>query len=213
MKLPIVFCLLVAFPGFAWSDVFRDDFSQAALADRLAERGEWRFEGGVASCVADPELYKQYKNHGPILKWPREFTEGAIEFEMKAEGCQRVVFTLNEEGHVFRVTLADETEGATGGASKVPTRLIGWSTQSSKENKGDTLLPEGLPDLSAIDGKWVRVKLVVKGEGATLQIGDDFETEIEHASLGRAKSMIMLTFAHGRLAVRDFQFSTEEESG
>ena len=41
------------------------------------------------------ELYKQFKNRGPIMKWPREFNDAEIQFEMKAMNCPRVVFTLN----------------------------------------------------------------------------------------------------------------------
>jgi hypothetical protein len=104
----------------AWADEFVDDFADAKLEGRLAERGEWKFASGIASCVADPELYEQFKNHGPILKWPREFNDATIEFEMKPTDCQRVVFTLNGEGHIFRVTLANETHDAPAGTSKVP---------------------------------------------------------------------------------------------
>ena len=96
---------------------FVDDFAGAQLEGRLAERGDWKFENGIASCVADPNLYKQFKNHGPILKWPREFNDATIELEMKATDCQRVVFTLNGEGHIFRVALADETPDAPAGTS------------------------------------------------------------------------------------------------
>jgi predicted esterase len=191
----------------ASADEFVDNFSEANFEGRSAERGEWKFENNVASCVADPDLYLQYKNHGPILKWSREFRDATIVFEMKASRCQRVVFTLNGDGHVFRVTLADETPDATAGPSKVPTRLIGWATKSSKQNKGDTIKPDGLPDLPAVDGKWVKVKLAVAGNQGELTIGD-FKTKIEHSSLAREKNMVMLTFAHGELAVRDFRFST-----
>jgi len=211
------FCLIVlGFTLFAFSGScpandatareFVDNFSDAKLEGRSAERGDWKFQDNVASCVSDPKLYLQYKNHGPILKWSQEFKDATIEFEMKASNCQRVVFTLNGDGHVFRVTLADERPAATAGASKVPTRLIGWATKSSKQNKGDTIQPVGLPDLPAVDGKWVKVKLAVVGGRGELTIGD-FETAVEHSSLAREKNLVMLTFAHGKIAVRDFRFS------
>jgi hypothetical protein len=183
---------------------FVDDFSVAELEGRLAERGEWKFENKEANCAADPELYKQFMNHGPILKWPREFHDATIQFEMKPTDCQRVVFTLNGEGHIFRVTLADETSNSPAGKSKVPTRIIAWAAQSSKENKGDTLKPEGLPDLPAINNKWVKVKLSIAGDQAKLRIGD-FKTDIKHLAINRDKNMVMLTFAHGELAVRNFK--------
>ena len=131
------------------------------------------------------ELYKKFKNHGPFLKWAREFRDAEIEFEMKAADCQRVVFTLNGDGHIFRITLADETEQSKLGPSKVPT---------------------GMPDVPTINGKWVKVKLSVQGDHADLVIGD-FKTSIQHASLVRDKNMVMLTFAHGELAVRGFRMT------
>lgn len=152
------------------------------------------------------ELYKKFKNHGPFLKWAREFRDAEIEFEMKAADCQRVVFTLNGDGHIFRITLADETEQSKLGPSKVPTRIIGWATESSKENQGETIQPEGMPDVPTINGKWVKVKLSVQGDHADLVIGD-FKTSIQHASLVRDKNMVMLTFAHGELAVRGFRMT------
>lgn len=216
IRLHRVFLVVLAVAMFALSDnclaidatarQFVDDFSDAKLEGRTAERGVWKFQNNVASCVSDPELYLKYKNHGPILKWSQQFTDATIEFEMKASDCQRVVFTLNGDGHVFRVTLADETSAATAGASKVPTRLIGWATKSSKQNKGDTIKPAGLPDLPTVDGKWVKVKLVVTDDRGELTIGD-FKTMIKHSSLTREKNLVMLTFAHGKIAVREFRFS------
>ena len=212
MKTIICICiaLLIVAPVAAGEE-FVDDFRSAELEGRQAERGEWQFHNGVASCVADPVLYKQFKNHGPILKWPREFNDAKIEFEMKAEDCQRVVFTLNGDGHVFRVTLADERPNAPAGKSKVPTRIIAWATKSSKQNKGDTIKPEHMPDLPAVNGRWVPVQLTVTGNRAMLSIGD-FQSEISHAALERGKNMVMLTFAHGELSVRNFRMNSSGKS-
>lgn len=198
--------LLIA-PPFVIAEEFVDDFRSAKLEGRFAERGEWKFETGIASCVSDPDLYKKYKNHGPILKWPCEFNDATIQFEMKATDCQRVVFTLNGDGHIFRTTLADERPDAPAGTSGVPTRVIAWATKSSKQNKGDTIKPQNMPDLPAVNGKWVPVKLDVKGKRAVLTIGE-FQTEINHAALTRDKTMVMLTFAHGEVSVRNFRMSS-----
>lgn len=196
--------------GTIADDKIVDEFQSAEFKGRVAERGEWQFKDGIASCVSDRDLYRKYRNHGPILKWPREFHDASIEFEMKAADCQRVVFTLNGDGHIFRVTLADERANAPAGQSKVPTRVIAWATKSSKQNKGDTIKPKKMPDLPAVNGKWVPVQLNVKGERATLKIGE-FETEIKHAALGRNKNMVMLTFAHGQLAVRRFHMTSSTQ--
>lgn len=197
--------------SFVAAEEFVDDFAGAEKAGRQAERGEWQFQNGIASCVADPDLYKQFKNHGPILKWTREFNDTSIEFELKATNCQRVVFTLNGDGHIFRVTLADETPEAPAGTSKVPTRIIAWASTSSKENQGETINPEGMADLPAINGEWVRMKLDVKGKRGMLTIGA-FQTELKHAALGRDKNMVMLTFAHGEIAVRNFRMTSSVNS-
>ncbi|MDA7527577.1 hypothetical protein OAF42_02355 [Planctomicrobium sp.] len=196
----------------ALGEEFVDDFRDAKLEGRLAERGEWQFQNGIATCIADPNLYKKFKNHGPILKWPREFNDGTIEFEMKATDCQRVVFTLNGDGHIFRVTLADERPDAPAGSSKVPTRVIAWATKSSKQNKGDTIKPKNMPDLPKVNRRWVRVQLKVKGNKATLTIGD-FSTEIVHAAVARDKNMVMLTFAYGTLNVRNVLITSGDISG
>jgi len=185
-----------------------DSFDTETHNGRLAERGAWTFENGIARCLADPELYRKFKNHGPILKWPRNFRDGTIAFEMKAQDCQRVVFTLNGDGHIFRVTLADERPNAPAGTSKVPTRLIAWATKSSKQNKGTTIRPVGLPDLPAVNGQWVPVRLSVQGAQGILTIGE-YRTEITHHALTRDKTMVMLTFACGELAVRKLRILSD----
>lgn len=187
---------------------FTDSFETETRDGRLAERGDWKFEDGIARCMADAELYRKFKNHGPILKWPRKFRDGTITFQMKAKDCQRVVFTLNGDGHIFRVTLADERPNAPAGTSKVPTRVIAWATKSSKQNKGTTIRPTGLPDLPTVNGKWVSVRLKVRGTSGYLAIGD-FQTEITHDALARDKTMVMLTFASGELAVRNLKIVSD----
>ena len=56
------------------------------------------------------------------------------------------------------------------------------------------------------------MQLTVKGEQATLTIGD-IHTEINHAALARNKNMVMLTFAHGELSVRKFRITSPGNSG
>lgn len=212
--LMVAFGAILVTPCFADNEnafddgVFIDDFSSSHLDGRVdnADRGQWMYRDNVATAVCDPERYVEHHNHGPILSWPVTFKEGHVEFEMKATDCQRVVFTLNGDGHIFRVTLADETDACKAGPSRVPTRLIAWKTKSSKQNKGDTIKPEGLPDLPAIQDQWVRLSLDIRGENAVLAIGD-FEHRVQHAAFVRDKSAITLTFAHGKLAVRDYRMS------
>jgi len=205
----LVFSLIssFAFCPNATADEMADNFATAELAGRIAERGDWKFAENTATCVADPELYKKYNNHGPIIKWEHDLKEGVVEMEFKATGCQRVVFTLNGEGHIFRVILMEDTKATAKRPSAPASRILAWAEKSSKENKGDSFKPDGLPALTTMDGKWVKVKLTVKGEQANLSIGD-FKTEIKHAALAREKNLVMLSFAEGEIAVRNFRVET-----
>lgn len=179
---------------------FEDDFSKPDLEGRQALRGEWKYENNIASCVSDPELYKKFKNHGPILRWPLEFTDGTIEFEFRPNGCQRLVFTLNETGHVFRIVFADEKR----------TRIFGWA-KPSKESDPETLAREGIPHLADLEGRWTKVTVSIKGDGAEVAIGDEFSTKIKHACVARKKSEVTLSFAFGELAVRNVRVATPEK--
>ncbi|MFK8111393.1 MAG: hypothetical protein AB8B91_04305 [Rubripirellula sp.] len=191
-------CLLVLIltsPYFAatvCADGFHDDFSDPTFESRQALRGEWKFEDQQASCVSDPELYKKFANHGPILRWPIKMTDGTCSFQFQPKGCQRIVITFNDKGHVFRIALADE---------KI-TRAFGWIGQSSKENKPKTIAKEGVPTLDSLDGKWNDFKLAIKDDKADLLIGDRV-LKLQHASLARTKGEFTISFASGELAVRD----------
>jgi len=55
------------------------------------------------------------------------------------------------------------------------------------------------------------MKREVKGKRAMLRIGD-FQTEINHAALARDKNMVMLTFAHGEVTVRNFRMFSSVSS-
>lgn len=187
------------------AETLKDDFTEIKKDGRSLLRGEWKLENNVAFCKADPELYKKYANHGPIIRYSKEFKDISVEFEMKAVDCQRVVFTLNGEGHIFRVSIMEGSEGK----NYLASRIIAWATQSSKENKGDTVKPDGFPNLADINNKWVKVKLDVKGNSGTLKIGD-FTHTLEHASLARDKKEVTLSFATGDLSMRNFEMTTSK---
>lgn len=188
--LPVAFILS---PGFVMGDQgFKDDFSDPNLEIRQALRGEWKYEDGVASCVSDPELYKEYKNHGPILRWPCEITDGKLEFEFKPEGCQRVVVTFNDEGHVFRMSFRDDDK----------TSIFGWIGRSSKENKSKLIAKEGVPWITELDGKWVNVKLEMEGDAGKIRIGD-YKASLRHPSIARTKGEFTFSFAMGKCSIRN----------
>jgi len=191
IRLPFLFLLLIP-TAITHAAVLIDEFSGSKHDSRQALRGEWIFQDGVASCLSDPELYKEFKNHGPILRWPAKFTNGTVEFEFKPKDCQRVVITLNEEGHVFRMSLREPER----------TSIFGWIGRSSKENKSKQIAKEGVPSLNQLDGKWTQVKMRFKGNQATIQIGD-YEEVLTHDSIGRKKGEFTFSFAFGSCSVRN----------
>ena len=84
--LAILTLILFTAPAFSLELPVTDDFSAAEKEGRRAVRGEWKIEDGVISCTQDPELFKQFHSHGPVM-------------------C-----TVNGEKirHAFRVTLRPE---------------------------------------------------------------------------------------------------------
>ena len=182
--------------GPAASDIV-DDFSQPKLQGRQALRGEWKFENNQASCVSAPELYKNYKNHGPILRWSpaKPFTDGTVAMEFQPKKCQRIVITLNNKtGHVFRVALTDN--------EKTKTRIFGWAHPSKEKDKpSETLAQKGVPTSKEIDSQWVKFRLAIAGNQAKVTIGKYSET-LKHASIAREKDEFTISFASGECAVR-----------
>lgn len=187
---------------------FEDDFSSADSSVRTtdASRGQWTFRNNIASATCDPELFAKYKNHGPVIRWEAAFSQADIEFEMKSSDSQRVTFTLNGDGHVFRITLTDRTPTAKPKPSPLETKIIAWATKSSKKNQGDVFQPDGMPDLASLKDRWVKVSLKIRGERVVVAI-DDFKTSLAHQALLRDKNLIGLTFAHGKLAIRNFKLN------
>lgn len=199
MKLnPIIFALILT-AGSALGGGFSDDFTDPKLEIRRAARGEWTFADGQTTCVADPVLYKKYKDHGPILRYPVTFHDGTVEYEFQAKGCERIVFTLNnEEGHVVRFTIADKLS-----------RIFGWPGPSH-DTKAETIAQDGVPVMPDIEGKWVKVKLEITGDKATFSVGDNYRAELQHVSLGRPKGEVTLGFAFGELSVRQFSVTAPD---
>lgn len=191
-RVSLAVLVILASLSLAQAGGFRDDFSNPKLKNRQALRGDWKYANNTASCVSDPELYKKFANHGPILRWPCKFTDGTVAFEFQPKGCQRIVITLNEDGHVFRISLSDEQR----------TRIFGWIGKSSKQNKAKTIAKEGVPTSADIDGKWVKVKLAIKGDKGEITIGD-YSAKLKHGSLARKKGEFTISFASGECAIRN----------
>lgn len=194
-----MFILSSLFASLAHGGGFHDDFSNPKLESRQALRGAWKFENGTAQCVADPELYKKFKNHGPILRWPAEFTDGTLEFEFQPTDCERVIITLNEKGHVFRMLFHEPAR----------TQFFGWIGQSSKTNKPKVIAKEGIPSVKDLSGKWVKSKIVFRGNTAEVTYGD-YKATLKHQSIGRKKGEFTISFASGSIAVRNVHLKTAD---
>lgn len=176
-------------------DILADDFSAPKFDARKALRGDWKFENKEASCVADPELYKKFNNHGPILRWPVKMSDGGVEFEFRCVDVQRLVFTLNEKGHVFRMTFRDDGNSS----------IFGWIGQSSKENKPKVIAKKNVPSMQELNGKlWAVFRLKIKGDTAKVRVGK-YAATLKHPSIAREKSEVTISFASGRMHVRDFK--------
>lgn len=193
----LILPLLLLFVNPLSAEEFKDDFSDAHLKNRQALRGDWEFSDNVASCKADPELYKKFNNHGPILRWPVEMTDGKVEFEFQTVDVQRLVITFNDKGHVFRISLKDDDNSS----------IFGWIGQSSKENKPKRIAKDGVPSMKDLNGKlWAVFRMEVKGDQAKLRIGN-YSAELKHPSIARKKGEFTISFASGEFRVRDLKIT------
>ena len=201
-----IVCLLVMCPAvIVLGGDIRDSLSTEKFENRTAERGDWSFQEGIASVVSDPELYKKYTNHGPILKWETNCSQGTTAFDMKPTDCQRVVFTLNGDGHVFRISLMDPEKAMNSFQKKSKSRMIAWAEKSSKANKGESFQLDGFPSLGELNNKWTHVSVAVREKTASITIGD-FQADITHEAMQRDKKQITISFASGSFQLRNFTF-------
>lgn len=193
---------------------FVDTFVSKELKGRefVAPRGEWTFESGIASATSTVELLKKNTIHGPNIKWHVDFTEGSIEFEMKPEDCQRVTFTLNGGGHIFRWVSTARQPGSVydeQNCEKYRHTLIAWATKSSKQNEGEFIDAKPIKHLSELQNRWTKVSLNIDGDSGTFQVGDDVH-RLSHAALKRLKTNIVLSFGYGKLSIRNFRYSVQK---
>ena len=167
---------------------FMDDFSTPQLEKRRASRGPWTFADHTATCTQDDELYKKFKDHGPIIFYDLPHTDAVVHFSYKADGAKSVVFTANgEHGHVFRFV-----------SSANGTSFRAFPTASADH----TSIALGKPGTALKPGEWVDVTVTLKGPTATVKIGPDFTTTVEHPDLATAKINLSIGFAFGTFAVR-----------
>lgn len=190
------FLLLVATTVVA-APLVEDRFTSAQLVGRdlSPTRGEWKIADGIATCTQDDALFKENRDHGPIIWYGAAFTDATVRFAIRAEKVKQFVFTLNDdEGHVFRYVLGER-----------PMSVRVWS------GSGKTAKPEVLPvkDGPALtSGKWIPAELKFSGDRCSLRVGDSFAQELQHPAIARQKTKVGLGFAFGTLAIRDVSVAT-----
>lgn len=180
-----------------------DNFSDPKLAKRdlSPSRGEWKFDGGIATCTQDDELYKKNKDHGPVIWYDTPFTDATIRFSLKPQDNKTFVFTLNnEKGHVFRfVTTKDGTS------------VRAWPSPG-KDSKPEMLLKSSAATPKLSDGEWTPVSLQFTGTKCTLAIGAGFKQTFEHAAIANNKTKLGLGFSFGTLSLKEVKVETPDRT-
>lgn len=167
-----------------------DTYRAETLDGRRPTRGPWKIADGVAQCTQDDELFKKFKDHGPVVWYDAKFTDAAIHFEFKPEKAKTFVFTVNgTEGHVFRFV-----------SSAAGTTIIAFPPNPEHKSQA---LERGGPKLR--EGEWTKVSVELRGAKAVVRIGDEYKAEVEHASLARPKTVVGLGFSFGSLSLRNFR--------
>lgn len=166
-----------------------DDFSDPNLKARRASRGAWVMEGGIAKVTQDDELYKKFKDHGPIIFYDIDHKDAVIEFSYKAEDAKSVVFTVNgADGHVFRTV----------------TSAAGTSFRAFPPSDDHASIALHQLKQPLAQGEWTHMKIELKGPKATVTLGNNEPITVEHPSLDRAKVNTSIGFSFGTLSVKGF---------
>ena len=188
MKTLLAITAFAAITGIASAEtLLEDDFSMQTLPARRAMRGEWAFKENAAICTQDDALYREHKNHGPIIFFTLGYQDATIRMSYKAEAARSVVFTCNnDKGHVFRFVSSD---------------------------KGTTIraYPADSPDHTSVElargpalksGEWTDLEVAISGSKVTLKIGKDFAQTVEHPGISAAKTNFSIGFAFGTFSVK-----------
>jgi hypothetical protein len=179
--------------------VLEDHFTAASHPQRKApaNRGEWKFADGVASCIQDDVTFAKNKNHGPVLWYDTAFTDGTVRFAFRTEKVRDFVFTLNSDGHhAFRFVQSPQ------GLS-----VRAWTGEGA-EAKAESLLPKDAKAPGLTDGQWVEVAAEFSGDRCTLSIGPSFQHTFQHPAIAKKKTTLGLGFSFGTLSVRALKIVT-----
>jgi len=171
--------------------VFEDNFTSQKLTQRRAVRGPWRISDGAGTCTQDDQLYKKYKNHGPIIFYNVPTQDAVFSFSIKPSDCKAVVFTLNgQDGHVFRLVYTARGLNVRAFLPEGKTKSIALKHQAGFKLQNNT---------------WTTVVVKLRGEQATITAGKHQPFAVSHATLKTAKTNISIGFSFGTLAVKDFK--------
>lgn len=186
-----LFLLLATAAIAADAPLLKDDFSAPKLETRRASRGDWKFTDNIATCAQDDELYKKFKDHGPIIFYDLAYTDAAIRFAFKPDASTKsVVFTSNgDDGHIFRIVF-----------SKTGASIRAFPPEGKADHTSIAAGTE--PGLNLKPGEWTNVSIELRGSKATLKVGDFVKT-YDHASFARAKTNFSVGFAFGTVSVKD----------
>jgi hypothetical protein len=170
--------------------LIRDDYT-GELPARRATRGPWKIADGTAVCAQDDELFKKFKDHGPVIWYDAKFTDAVIKFAFKPEKAKTFVFTVNgPEGHVFRFISTDRG-----------TNIVAFPPSADHKSKP---LDRGGPKLK--EGQWTPVTVELRGTKAVVRIGE-YKAEVEDPSLSGQKVVVGLGFSFGTVALKDFSLT------
>ena len=169
---------------------FSDNFSDSKLKERRALRGDWKFADGIAECTQDDELYKKYKDHGPIIFYDLPHENAVINFRFRPQDVKTFVFTANgKDGHVFRFVISER----------------GLNLRAfPPDGKAKSIALHIDPKQTLKAGEWTKVSVTLKEDEAVVQLDDNKPVNVEHASLKQAKTNLSVGFSFGTLAVSDF---------
>ncbi|MCM8529694.1 MAG: hypothetical protein NE330_00915 [Lentisphaeraceae bacterium] len=186
--------LLILIIGSLNAEVLvEDNFVTKKLEARKPARGNWQIKDGVIAAKFDAELFKKYKNHGPIVWYDiKTSTDCTINLEYKISGAvDTVMFSVNDKkGHVYRTTL--KKDGKRKGAfTKV------WNAEKKSSPAGP------LDGFEYTLDKWLPVRLTFVGTTLTVKIGESSQT-YEHEGFAREKAKINFQFSgDGEMQVRN----------
>ncbi|MCC9608480.1 DUF1080 domain-containing protein [Blastopirellula sp. JC732] len=173
----------------AETELLSDHFVSPKHPARRAARGDWQVKEGVISCPFDQELYKKFKDHGPIVFYDLAYRDAVIRFSFKATESTIVTFTENNaEGHVFRIIMRPE----------------GYNVRAfPPEGEKHSIQAAAGKEALFQSGEWVDMQVTSKGEEVTVKIGDKFEQTFRHTSYGRDKKNFSVSFNEGTFALKD----------